>query len=220
MNWQEYPHHMLEFLSRLHRPRRRTSIRSPQGFGYAGLQRRLFAAVIDATIIALVLSPFNQLILSYAYEGVHWDGQAFEQASRELGADAWRVQWHIWQDSGMLNAMGKLAQVQFSVFSAYSFIFWHFLSTTPGKWLLRLRVVDAARGTAITDWQSAIRLLGYVGSLLPLGAGFFAIDWNDKRLAWHDRLAKTAVIALPFKSVKSASPIVDRSNSPAPTIME
>ncbi|HEX2370453.1 MAG TPA: RDD family protein, partial [Acidimicrobiia bacterium] len=69
---------------------------------------------------------------------------------------------------------------------------------TPGKWLMGLRVVRMSGGD-ITLGRALLRSLGYIVSLIPLGAGFLWVLVDDERRGWHDHIAGTKVQHQPGK---------------------
>ncbi len=73
-------------------------------------------------------------------------------------------------------------------------IFWHFGSATPGKMLLRLKIVDATSLQQPTTKQFIARYIGYYVSALPLGLGFIWIAFDKRKQGWHDKIANTVVI--------------------------
>ncbi|MEJ0009998.1 MAG: RDD family protein [Alphaproteobacteria bacterium] len=68
--------------------------------------------------------------------------------------------------------------------------------TTPGKWLLGLRIVDRKTLERPARWQFVVRYFGYIVSILPLMLGIFWITFGREHRGWHDRIAGTAVIEL------------------------
>ena len=73
---------------------------------------------------------------------------------------------------------------------------WFFLTRnngqTPGKLLMKIRVIKTD-GSPISDSDAVLRYIGY------LLDSFFFVGWlwalfDDKRQAWHDKLAHTYVI--------------------------
>lgn len=85
-----------------------------------------------------------------------------------------------------------------SLFSAVLVIlFWRWKQGTPGKLLLRLRIVDADSGGEPSLRQWCLRYVGYFLSTVPLLLGFFWVLWDPRRQAWHDKLAGTVVILPP-----------------------
>lgn len=76
-------------------------------------------------------------------------------------------------------------------------LFWTTRQATPGKMLMRLRVVDAETGLT-PPWPRLVgRYLGYILSSLPLGLGYLWMIWDPRRQCWHDRLARTLVVQDP-----------------------
>lgn len=76
-------------------------------------------------------------------------------------------------------------------------IFWAARQATPGKILLRLRVVDAENGTTPPWPRLVARYLGYIVSGLPLGLGYLWMLWDPRKQCWHDRIARTLVVQDP-----------------------
>jgi uncharacterized RDD family membrane protein YckC len=72
--------------------------------------------------------------------------------------------------------------------------FWTKYLGTPGKMLLRLRVVDANTGKAISTPKAIGRYLGYYVSAFPLLLGFIWVGIDKKKQGFHDKLAGTVVI--------------------------
>ncbi|GAA5194850.1 RDD family protein [Ferrimonas gelatinilytica] len=76
-------------------------------------------------------------------------------------------------------------------------IFWVQRSATPGKSLLRLRIVNADGGGTPTKRQLVVRYLGYYIATLPLFLGLFWIAWDPRKQGWHDKLSQTLVVRDP-----------------------
>ncbi|MFC7736264.1 RDD family protein [Roseomonas sp. GCM10028921] len=76
-------------------------------------------------------------------------------------------------------------------------IFWAARQATPGKILLRLRVVDAENGLTPPWPRLVARYLGYIVSGLPLGLGYLWMLWDPQKQCWHDRIARTLVVQDP-----------------------
>jgi uncharacterized RDD family membrane protein YckC len=64
---------------------------------------------------------------------------------------------------------------------------------TPGKRLLRIRVLSLSR-ERLSLWQSVERALGYGASALEFGFGFFQYYLHPNRRTVHDRIAETIVV--------------------------
>jgi uncharacterized RDD family membrane protein YckC len=64
---------------------------------------------------------------------------------------------------------------------------------TVGKGLMGIRVV-ARDGRRLSVPRSALRTFAYLVSLLPAGAGFWAVLLDSDRQAWHDHIAGSRVL--------------------------
>ncbi len=82
---------------------------------------------------------------------------------------------------------GLLPVVYFVIF----FYFWK--GQTPGKYLLRIRVISLYH-EHIGLWHCIERSLGYFASALEFGFGFIQAIWNPNRMALHDKIGETIVI--------------------------
>jgi uncharacterized RDD family membrane protein YckC len=72
--------------------------------------------------------------------------------------------------------------------------FWTKYLGTPGKMALRLRVLDAHTGDAISAPKAIGRYLRYYVSALPFLLGFIWVGIDKKKQGFHDKLAGTVVI--------------------------
>jgi uncharacterized RDD family membrane protein YckC len=72
--------------------------------------------------------------------------------------------------------------------------FWVYRSATPGKMLLKLKIVDADSGGKPTTGHLIGRYLGYYVSTLPLLLGLIWVAFDKRKQGWHDKLASTAVV--------------------------
>lgn len=98
-------------------------------------------------------------------------------------------------------------------------LLWKWKSATPGKMMLKLKVVDAATKGRLTMRQCVLRMLGYIPPMIPLmffisapiapqpmlfiGAGvftcpllwtFISIASDPQKRGWHDKLAGTMLV--------------------------
>jgi len=76
-------------------------------------------------------------------------------------------------------------------------VLWRRFGATPGKLIIRARIVDAASGDLPSVGQCIGRYVGYLLSGLPLGLGYLWIGWERHKRGWHDSLANTVVVRLP-----------------------
>lgn len=78
------------------------------------------------------------------------------------------------------------------VMTAYFVGFWTVAGQTPGMRFTGVRVTDA-RGGAPTLSRSLLRLVGLVLAIIPLGAGFLPVLFDERRRGLHDYIGHTGV---------------------------
>jgi uncharacterized RDD family membrane protein YckC len=134
----------------------------------AGFLIRAGAYLIDLAIMSLALALVVVPLM--------WGASSLGQSSPILG-----------------GLVGLLAIVLAMVGSAgYLIWFWANRGATPGKRLLKLRVIRQDGNEPLGYTKAAIRALGYIVSSI-LGVGFLMIAFNDRRLGLHDMMAGTRV---------------------------
>lgn len=146
----------------------------PSGKSFAGLLRRLPAALVDillAVLSSMIVSLLFGIVLGliYAQSGLPRD------TLKVNAALAGYMIWILWT---------------FFYFAIFESSKW---SATPGKMLLKLRVltVDGAR---ISFGQATRRHFSKILSVVTLLAGLVLIQLNSKRQALHDMLSDTVVV--------------------------
>jgi len=72
--------------------------------------------------------------------------------------------------------------------------FWVLKAATPGKMLIRTKILDEKTMQPASLGKSVIRYIGYYVSVLPLFLGFFWAAWDKKKQCWHDKMAGTVVV--------------------------
>lgn len=157
---------------------------------YASFYDRLGAFLVDFTVllipISFVLTHITTAImgspnLSQEELGVLVESQGNDAAN--MAALAQRLDRMI-VEYALYGTMAGIAWVTF----------WFHYSATPGKMLFRIRIVDEVTGMPPTLKQYVIRYFGLVLSGIPVGLGFFWVQWNKRRRAWHDMMAGTLVV--------------------------
>jgi uncharacterized RDD family membrane protein YckC len=150
---------------------------------YAGFISRVLAFFIDVTIIVLVISLTTWFLSVTA---------TMLQLKQIMG-------W-------ILNYLPSIKSLLSALFSPtalfiYAFIFIvlynvFFISVagqTPGKALMGIRVVPLGGGK-VSFWRATLRYIGYYLSGGAIGLGFLWILIDDRRMGWHDKIARTCVI--------------------------
>jgi uncharacterized RDD family membrane protein YckC len=143
----------------------KNGINSMEEYEYAGFWIRVAAALIDTLLLVIVFSiPFT---LIYGVD--YWNPERQVQG-------AWDV------------LIQYLAPIVITVW------FWTRYLGTPGKMALRLRILDARTGKAISTPKAIGRYLGYYVSALPFLLGFIWVGIDKKKQGFHDKLAGTVVV--------------------------
>jgi uncharacterized RDD family membrane protein YckC len=75
----------------------------------------------------------------------------------------------------------------------FGILTWWMKGRSPGKWLLRIRVLSIVH-PHLTFWHSIERALGYGAAILEFGFGFLQFFIHPYRRCAQDRLAETIVV--------------------------
>jgi uncharacterized RDD family membrane protein YckC len=142
----------------------------------AGFVSRLLAFTIDVILISIAIRATGWL-LDDIRMATGWSPYVPATAS----AGAYMTPIYVTAAGGLLMS------------AAYFLFFWTVAGVTPGKGLMGLRVVRRD-GTGLSFIRSLLRLFGYWLSTLLYGLGYLWIAIDNRREAWHDKIARTAVI--------------------------
>ena len=155
---------------------------SLQGY-YAGFTSRAAAFLIDIALISLA--------------------NAVTIAALSLFIGLPTIQRFIdWFNSllpGFAQIFITLVSPRFTAIFFFAFLYLYFIfffattGQTVGKAIMGLRVVTTD-GKRMGVRRSFIRTLCYTISLAPLGLGFLWVLGEDRRRAWHDKIAHTYVL--------------------------
>ena len=160
---------------------------------YPSFNRRMMAGTIDSILLVMLLPVVDAI------------APINEQALQSLTADqndphAFRgVLLQIITNGDFISSWLLNLAVQLIIFCIYSYFCWKRWSSTPGKLFLRLKIVDEKTDAPMTQQQIITRLLGYWVSTFTFMLGFFWISIDKRGRAWHDLMAGTVVIAVPWK---------------------
>jgi uncharacterized RDD family membrane protein YckC len=136
---------------------------STGNYRYAGFWVRVLASLIDAVILALI--------------GYVFFGNSVTNVSTVDGLVV-NVSFLDWK-----------ALIPF----IYTVGFWGLLSATPGKWLMKIKIVNHNGGKI--SWLKAVaRYFSYIVSAITLGIGFLMVAFGAKKEALHDKIVKTYVV--------------------------
>jgi len=96
--------------------------------------------------------------------------------------------------SGLTDLLRVVVSAVVSVVPAVYFIVTIAVTgRTVGKGLMGIRVVSRDGGR-LSVARSVLRAFAYIVSLIPAGAGFWAILIDGNRRGWHDHIAGSRVV--------------------------
>lgn len=137
----------------------------PSTFEYVGFWPRVGAAIIDSILLMMVLTPLILLFFGPTY---------FVETRATPGSLLFLIEW-------VLPALAILA-------------FWVARQATPGKMLIRAKIVDAVTGEKPIPGQLVLRYLGYYVAMLPLFIGIIWVAFDRRKQGWHDKIGRTVVV--------------------------
>lgn len=160
---------------------------------YAGLNVRMIANTIDTIIAALTISPAIDYVMS---PFSHARAITFEEYSAAM-ADEQKIISNLLRlliESGNASEFLLNTIVQTLALIIAFAICWKIWSSTPGKMLLRMKIVDAVTELPMTNNQIMIRSLGYIVAGALFFIGIFWIGFDKRKQGWHDKMARTVVV--------------------------
>lgn len=160
---------------------------------YASFSRRMWAATFDSLLIIVLVAPFFDMFLDQKLL-VDLNDLQLQLAAQSGPQQRWALLSQVMVESGQLSNWLVNTAAQSIVLCVLTGICWRLWSSTPGKMLFRMKIVDAVTEAPISNRQIIIRLLGYFVSGLTLFLGFFWISFDKRRQGWHDKFAGTVVI--------------------------
>ncbi len=177
--------HWLEEKARV-RPRPK---RPPSPYG--SFYERMMASAIDMAVIFSLFHETFQQMSARLYAQI--DPLAIEQFYKvqtisEFFDFAWRSGFAaLW----MINFTLQIILIGV-VFLGCQMLF----KTTPGKWLLGLKLTTRDGVTFPPAWRLVLRYLAYIPSCAPLMLGIFWIMFDKQSRGWHDMISGTQVMTL------------------------
>ena len=134
------------------------------GYKYAGFWLRFLASAIDLVIMGL----FGRLVFGSEVADVNVLGYG---VSADITYSGWKA----------------LIPIVYVIGS------WIWLSATPGKLILGLRITDMD-GNKLSWKNAAVRFFAYIPSMMVFFAGFISVAFDERKQGWHDKIAKTFVL--------------------------
>jgi len=175
------------------------------GIELASFWQRAFAFLIDWTIVAIVFSVLAIMIAAGIFAYLHKQGRSMEDITHMVttSEDGDKVDvavhgatkvttYRVDEHSKTGEAIKVVSDVLVPVLY-FGILLWRGKGRTPGKRLMRIRVVSLMH-RHITFWHSVERALGYGAAALEGGFGFVQFFIHPYRRCAQDRLAETIVV--------------------------
>src|SRR6185436_18963821 len=161
---------------------------NPKPIEYTGFWIRVAAALIDTILVFMVITP----LLVWIY-GSGYLMDPINQALSQVALDP--ASTNVAEPGSFFKFAGPADVLLNYGFPAIAIVlFWIARQATPGKMLLKLRIVDEKTLGPLTPGQAIGRYLGYYVSILGLFLGLLWVGWDKRKQGWHDKLAGTAVL--------------------------
>jgi uncharacterized RDD family membrane protein YckC len=155
---------------------------------YAGFWIRFWAFIVDSILVAVIVEP----IVASIYENSQTLTDPMSVDMANLILDSFKPQ-------GALDVLFSWVLPAVAIV-----LFWVYRAATPGKMLLRARIVDAETGAPPSVGQCVGRYLGYYVSIFTLFLGFLWIAFDPRKQGFHDKLAGTVVVRTPRRTFTPA----------------
>lgn len=163
---------------------------------YVGFWKRFIAFLVDSAFVLVVLSP----VMIALYGGGYFDKLRAEWAALSAStgdptADAIRIAGILSRPDSAIMAVTDI-RVQLGLAIAI-LLFWRFRGATPGKMLMRAKIVKAEDLGQPSTGRLIGRFFAYFVSAIPACLGFLWIAFDKRKQGWHDKLAGTVVVRTP-----------------------
>lgn len=154
---------------------------------YAGANDRSMASALDIVLLFTLLNDLSARANGFIYAAFQKmpPGSGAPVTSFEaLAAGLWEIRYPWLISNGLVVLMIGMLLVACQ---------WAY-GTTPGKWLLGLKIVRAGTLEPVAPWRYILRFFAYIPAALPLMLGIFWMSFNRQHRGWHDYIAGTVVI--------------------------
>lgn len=159
---------------------------------------RLFASNIDifflSILTTLIMNPIATIVYTHVFSDYVF--QLHQQSKISFSIDmlfSLAFYEYIKDTNRFYDCMIctiSLTCIHIALIGVYIIGFWQYMSATPGKILMGMKIVDADSLKKPTKKQFIKRFLGYTTIMI----GIWSIIFTQKKQATHDKIASTIVI--------------------------
>ena len=158
---------------------------------------RLFATTLDLFFLSILLTPvmhvLSRRIFLTRFQQYFIDNN-IDTSSNELLAEATRTPEfanYISNSGGVISYFVILYLIHFVLMGIYFVGFWRAFGATPGKMIMRMKIVDAEDyNRAPSTYNLVKRFVAYLTAII----GIWSILFSKKGQSMHDKIAGTVVI--------------------------
>lgn len=169
---------------------------------YSTINRRMLAVLIDFAILSIAFIPISWVI-SLIYD-IGMDAEAVMERYVDLYGNT-EVDLGkflpILADSGILQVILMQNLVSLVVITTFYIVFDYRYGGTPGKMIMRCKVVNYKNDHSLTLKQSALRFFGVLLESLTLGISFMLANFAKDNRSFHDKISGSAVINISKKGL-------------------
>lgn len=177
-----------------------TDPKDPPEYKYGTFNVRMIASTLDICLLFVVALPAVDFFMSQAFPPINMAPIMQVLGSPEITSNPeqlLRALWKVMSEQSFIERFFVENILQVAFIALYIIPCWFRYSTTPGKMLFRLQILDEKTGERMSDRQAVKRFLGYFLSALPLTLGFVWIVFDKRRRGFHDMFAGTIVVRKP-----------------------
>lgn len=164
---------------------------------YANFQDRLVAGAIDIALLFIVFQDLFKWLFSLRVQ--HFSPEDLSPPATpefEFASTPDQIRMFVEHLYEIGFAQVWLENIFYqSVIIGIAFVtMWHMFQTTPGKYLIGLKIVEKTTFAQPSLKQYIMRYLGFYLSMPPFMIGFATLGFFKHNQAWHDQIAGTVVV--------------------------
>jgi uncharacterized RDD family membrane protein YckC len=163
---------------------------------YAGFNTRVYATIIDLMILLVLMFPFVASMPKPKVEDYPFEVRQaiFMYQNKEISSEQFINSVTPYYKQIMLPKVKLYSLINTLILSVILLVLWKYTNGTPGKKLLKLKIVSLKNFDTPTTKQYILRLIGYIIASIPFGLGFIWIAFNKKKQGLHDLISGTTII--------------------------
>ncbi len=156
---------------------------------------RLFAAILDFLLLLLILNPVmsfvSHRVFIYKFKEFFTDYDINAFAYQEFMAAVQSPEFAKFITLGeFVTYLIIVNAISIMLTGIYFVSFWYYFGSTPGKFIMRMRVVSENNFAKPSIFALIKRFIFYVTAVI----GIWSILFSKKGQALHDKMSKTIVI--------------------------